>query len=144
MSIWFQQLDLDSISAQVDRNLAAHLGIRVTAMGEDYLEGTMPVDERTRMPLGLLHGGASCVLAESLASYASYLCIDPSRYGVVGLEINASHLRGVSEGTVTGLCRPVRLGRSAHVWTIEIRDQQGRMVCISRMTMAVRPLAERD
>ncbi|HYW03528.1 MAG TPA: hotdog fold thioesterase [Gammaproteobacteria bacterium] len=142
MSIWFQQLGLGQVADAVDRYLAAHLGIRVTGMGEDYLEGTMPVDDRTRMPLGLLHGGASCVLAESLASYASYLCIDPARYGVVGLEINASHLRGVPGGMVTGVCRPMRLGRSSHVWSIEIRDDRDRMVCISRMTTAVRPLAE--
>lgn len=114
------------------------LGIRITEQGPDFLRGTMPVDGRTRQPFGLLHGGASVALAETLASFAGYLCLDPdANQQAVGLEINANHLRAVTEGVVTGTARPIHVGRSTQVWEVRIEDEQGRLTCISRMTAAI-------
>jgi uncharacterized protein (TIGR00369 family) len=112
------------------------LGIVFTELGPDFLRGTMPVDARTRQPHGLLHGGASVLLAETLGSSAGGLCA-PEGKGVVGIEINANHLRGAREGTVTGTARPIHLGGSTQVWEIRIEDDAGRLVCISRLTLAV-------
>jgi uncharacterized protein (TIGR00369 family) len=112
------------------------LGIRLTELGADYLRGTMPVDARTHQPYGLLHGGASVLLAETLGSSAGALCV-PEGKGVVGIEINANHVRGVREGVVTGTARPIHVGGSTQVWEIRIEDEQGRLVCISRLTLAV-------
>lgn len=128
---------------EVNRNSAgtalAALGIVITEQGEDFLRGTMPVDERTLQPYGLLHGGASVLLAETLASLAANLCVeDPLRQQAVGLEINANHLRAVTSGTVTGTARPLHVGRSTQVWEIRIADEQDRAVCVSRLTLAMR------
>jgi uncharacterized protein (TIGR00369 family) len=112
------------------------LGIVFTEIGPDYLRGTMPVDARTRQPYGLLHGGASVLLAETLGSTAGGLCVDEGQ-GVVGIEINANHLAGVREGLVTGTTRPLHVGRSTQVWDIRIEDERGRLACISRLTLAV-------
>lgn len=112
------------------------LGIRFTDIGPDYVRGTMPVDPRTHQPYGLLHGGASVLLAETLGSSAGGLCV-PEGKGVVGIEINANHVRGVREGVVTGTARPIHVGGSTQVWEIRIEDEQGRLVCISRLTLAV-------
>ena len=98
----------------------------------------MPVDERTRQPYGILHGGASCLLAETVGSHASSLCIDMEKQYCVGLEINANHIRSVSEGFVYGTAKPMHLGRSTHVWEIMIRNEEGKTVCISRLTMMVK------
>lgn len=117
--------------------LMEHLGIRITTIGEDWIAATMPVDPRTRQPAGLLHGGASVALAESIGSIGAYLCIDRSRYELVGTEINASHLRAVQAGHVTGTARPLRVGRRQHVWQIDITDEQQRLTCVSRLTMAI-------
>ena len=117
--------------------LVQSLGIELTEAGDDWLGGRMPVDERTRQPFGLLHGGASVALAETLASVAAYACVDPERHVCVGLEINANHLRGVRSGWVIGTARPIHLGRTTHVWDIRIRDEAEKPVCISRCTMAV-------
>ena len=114
------------------------LGIRFTEIGPDYVRGTMPVDARTHQPYGLLHGGASVALAETLGSTAAGLCVEPDQ-GVVGIEINANHLRGVREGLVTGTARPLHVGRSTQVWEIRIEDEGGKPVCISRITLAVLP-----
>ncbi|MEJ7746102.1 MAG: hotdog fold thioesterase, partial [Luteimonas sp.] len=113
------------------------LGIRFTELGPDYLRGTMPVDARTLQPYGLLHGGASVALAETLGSTAGGLCVDADTQGVVGIEINANHLLGVREGTVTGTARALHLGRSTQVWEIRIEDDHARLACISRLTLAV-------
>ncbi len=121
--------------------LVEHLGIVFTGAGPDWLQATMPVDARTRQPYGLLHGGASVVLAETLGSTAGNLCLDPDRQMAVGLEINANHVRAVHEGTVTGIARPLHLGRSTQVWEIRIEDGRGRLSCISRLTLAVVPAA---
>jgi len=114
------------------------LGIVFTELGPDFLRGTMPVDDRTRQPYGLLHGGASVLLAETLGSSAGGLCVDDD-HGVVGIEINANHLAAVREGLVTGTARALHVGRSTQVWEIRIEDAHGRLACISRLTLAVVP-----
>ena len=139
MSIWFKPLTLADVQRLHGRggDMVAHLDIRITEAGPDFLRGTMPVDERTRQPFGLLHGGASVVLAETLGSVASNFVIDTSRYYAVGQEINANHLRSARSGLVTGTARPIHLGGRSHVWDIRIEDEAGKLVCISRLTMAV-------
>ncbi len=143
--IWFKlydEIDFDDIRAFIEVNMLKHLDIEITAMEDDAFIATMPVDHRTKQPMGLLHGGASCVLAESLGSIASYLCVDPDKHNVVGLEINANHIRSVTEGSVKGICRPLNLGKSIHLWEIKIFDEDDKLVCVSRMTNAV--LDKRD
>lgn len=131
-----QDVTLDELNALSKGTLMEPLGIRFTEIGADYLRGTMPVDARTRQPYGLLHGGASVALAETLGSSAGGLCVGP-RQGVVGIEINANHLRGAREGLVVGTARPIHVGRSTQVWEIKIEDERGRPVCVSRLTLAV-------
>jgi 1,4-dihydroxy-2-naphthoyl-CoA hydrolase len=114
------------------------LGIHFTQIGPDFLRGTMPVDARTKQPYGLLHGGASVLLAETLGSTAGGLCAPPGK-GVVGIEINANHVRGVRDGLVTGTARPIHVGASTQVWEIRIEDARGKLACISRLTLAVVP-----
>jgi 1,4-dihydroxy-2-naphthoyl-CoA hydrolase len=116
------------------------LDIKITGVGEDYIEATMPVDKRTHQPHGILHGGASVVLAESLGSIASVLTIDQSQFYCVGVEINANHIKSVKSGLVTGTAKPIHIGRSTQVWNIEIRNEAKELVCISRLTMAVVPI----
>lgn len=131
-------VSLDDLNA-LSRNTAMEpLGIVFTEIGADYLRGTMPVDPRTHQPYGMLHGGASVLLAETLGSTAGGLCA-PEGCGVVGIEINANHLRGVRHGVVTGTARPLHVGRSTQVWEIRIEDQAGKAVCVSRLTLAVVP-----
>ncbi|WCE06087.1 hotdog fold thioesterase [Pseudoxanthomonas sp. JBR18] len=133
-------VDLDALNALSAGNLVGHLGIMITEAGEDWLRGTMPVEPRTHQPFGLLHGGASVVLAESLGSLAGGLSvIDPERFGVVGLEINANHIRGERTGMVTGTARAVHIGRTTQVWDIRIENARGKPVCVSRLTLAVVP-----
>jgi uncharacterized protein (TIGR00369 family) len=127
---------LADLNAMSKNTAMEPLGIRFTELGPDYLRGTMPVDSRTHQPYGLLHGGASVLLAETLGSSAGGLCV-PEGKGVVGIEINANHLRGVREGVVTGTARPLHVGGSTQVWEIRIEDEAGRLVCISRLTLAV-------
>lgn len=131
-----QDVTLDELNALSKGTLMEPLGIRFTEIGADYLRGTMPVDARTHQPYGLLHGGASVALAETLGSSAGGLCVGPGQ-GVVGIEINANHLRGVREGLVVGTARPIHVGRSTQVWEIRIDDERGRPVCVSRLTLAV-------
>ncbi len=131
-----QDVTLDELNALSKGTLMEPLGIRFTEIGADYLRGTMPVDARTRQPYGLLHGGASVALAETLGSSAGGLCVGPGQ-GVVGIEINANHLRGAREGLVVGTARPIHVGRSTQVWEIKIEDERGRPVCVSRLTLAV-------
>jgi uncharacterized protein (TIGR00369 family) len=134
-------VDIDALNARARGSMVENLGIVVIEAGEDWLRGTMPVDARTRQPYGLLHGGASVALAETLGSMAGGLCVDMTREAVVGLEINANHLRAVREGTVTGTARALHVGRSTHVWEIRIENEAGKPVCISRITLAVIPAA---
>ena len=129
-------ITLDTLNGWSEGTLMQPLGIAFTEIGPDYLRGTLPVDARTRQPYGLLHGGASAALAETLGSTAAGMCVGEGE-GVVGIEINANHLRGVREGTVTGTARPLHVGRSTQVWEIRIEDEAGQLVCISRLTLAV-------
>ncbi len=139
MAIWKQSIDLDRINAFDQDTLVEHLGIRVTEIGDEHVRGTMPVDARTKQPFGLLHGGASVALAESLGSLAANLVLESDKEMAVGLDINANHVRAVTSGHVTGTARPLHLGRTTHVWEIRIVDEGDRLICISRLTMAVVP-----
>jgi uncharacterized protein (TIGR00369 family) len=134
-----QRPSLESINLGSANCSVGLLGIVITEQGEDFLRGTMPVDARTKQPFGLLHGGASALLAETLGSLAGNLCLeDPARQQAVGVEINANHLRAVTEGLVTGTARALHVGRSIQVWDIRIEDEQGKPVCVSRLTLAIR------
>ena len=137
MAIWKKPTDTAYLENTLDKNtLGETLGIEITQVGEDFVEGRMPVDQRTKQPFGLLHGGASVALAETLASVAGFLSVTEGK-NVVGVEINANHLRAVREGYVIGRATPIRLGRTMQVWEIKIVDERDRLVCISRMTGAV-------
>lgn len=134
--IWRRQATLDALNAMNEGTMMALLDIRFEALGEDTLEGSMPVDHRTHQPFGLLHGGASVVLAETLGSVAGYLCTEGEQH-VVGLDINANHIRAVRSGRVRGVCKAVHTGRRSQVWQIDIFDDRGRLCCTSRLTTAV-------
>ncbi|KPC26927.1 Phenylacetic acid degradation-related protein [Pseudomonas syringae pv. cilantro] len=137
MSIWRQAPDIEALMAAQKNTIGEVLDIRFESFTDDSLTASMVVDARTHQPFGLLHGGASVVLAESLGSMASYLLVDSSKYFCVGLEVNANHLRGVRAGRVTGVVRPVHIGRTTHVWDIRISNEEGKLSCISRLTVAV-------
>ncbi|RCS29255.1 hotdog fold thioesterase [Rhodanobacter denitrificans] len=139
MSLWKQPADLARLNGWSANTLMETLGIRITAVGDDWLAGSMPVDRRTHQPYGLLHGGASVALAETLGSTAAMLTLDPEKELAVGLDINANHVRGVREGTVTGTAKALHIGRTTQVWEIRIENEEGALVCISRITMAVIP-----
>jgi 1,4-dihydroxy-2-naphthoyl-CoA hydrolase len=134
--IWQRDFTLDSLNATSSQTLVEHLGIVYSAFGDDFLQATMPVESRTHQPMGMLHGGASVVLAETLGSIAGNLCV-PRTHSCVGLDINANHLRPKREGLVTGTARPVHLGATTQVWQIDIQDERQRLVCSSRLTLAV-------
>ncbi len=136
-SIWKQKLSPEELNNRATGSMLEHLDIRYTEVGDDYLRGTMPVDHRTVQPRGLLHGGASVVLAETLGSTAAMLCLDPERFVCVGIEVNANHIRSVYRGIVTGTARPVHMGGLVHVWAIDIRDDAGRLTAVSRLTVAL-------
>ncbi len=138
MAIWRHPPDLAALNADTRGTLAETLGMRLTEAGEDFISGTLPVDARTLQPFGLLHGGASAALAETLGSVAANLCCAPGTRAV-GLELNANHLRAVREGQVTGTARPLHIGRATQVWDIRIQDAQGRLSCAARLTCAVVP-----
>jgi 1,4-dihydroxy-2-naphthoyl-CoA hydrolase len=142
-SVFLAPVDLSAVNALSHDSLISHLGIEFTAAGEDWLEATMPVDARTHQPYGLLHGGASVVLAETLGSTAGNLCVDPASWMCVGLEINANHLRAERSGVVTGRATAVHVGRSTQVWDISIHNAAGKRVCVSRLTLAVVPIQQR-
>ncbi len=139
MTIWKQSPSIDQINASSRNTLVDTLGMLVIEIGEDFIRGTMPVDARTRQPFGLLHGGASVALAETLGSLAGNLCLDTTREVAVGLDINANHIRAVTQGVVTGTARALHIGRTTQVWEIRIEDEKQRLVCISRLTLAVVP-----
>ncbi len=135
-AIWFQRPTLDALN-HPSPTLITTLGIIFTEIGDDYLKATMPVGTRTHQPMGLLHGGASVALAETMGSTGAYFCVDPQKHDIVGLEINANHVRGVREGLVTGTARPIHIGKTTQLWEIRITDQHDKLVCISRITLAV-------
>jgi len=132
-----QVVDPARLNKSRSTTLLGALDITITRVTEDFIEGTMPVDHRTHQPYGLLHGGASVALAETLGSIGANLCVDQESFYCVGLDINANHVSGVRSGMVTGVARPLHLGRSTQVWEIRITSDEGKLVCISRLTMAV-------
>lgn len=140
MSIWFGTPTVDDANSRAAGTMIEHLGIEFLELTDDSLVGRMPVDHRTRQPAGVLHGGASVVLAETLASWAATFTVDRERFHCVGMEINANHLRPVSDGWVRGEARAIALGRTTQVWEIRITNADGKLSCISRCTMAVLPI----
>ena len=137
MSIWFHRAVPEALDDLSVGTMVENLGIEFIAVGDDSLTARLPVDRRTIQPAGLLHGGASVALAETLGSVAANLCINPAEAACVGLEINANHIRSVRSGFVTGVARPIHLGSSTQVWDIRITDEQDRLACVCRLTMAV-------
>jgi 1,4-dihydroxy-2-naphthoyl-CoA hydrolase len=139
MKIWKQEFNLEGLNSISANTLGTHIGIEFSDFGDDFLSATMPVDERTVQPARILHGGASVVLAETLGSVASVLCLaDMTKQMPVGLEINANHLSPGRFGThVIGTCRPIRIGKTVHVWNIEIKSPDGKLICVSRLTTAI-------
>lgn len=137
MAIWFGNPQLEDAVGMKKDTLLESLGIEIIEITEHSLIGTMPVDKRTVQPYGILHGGASVSLAETLGSVAAHLSIDSSKYYAVGMEVNANHLRPATSGNVIGTATPVHIGNNSHVWSISIKDEDDRLVCISRLTMAI-------
>jgi 1,4-dihydroxy-2-naphthoyl-CoA hydrolase len=138
MAIWFKKsLTLAALHSLGANSMGDHLGIEWAQLGEDFLSARMPVDHRTRQPYGLLHGGASVALAETLGSVAAAMVVDDTKFYCVGLEINANHVRSARDGFVTGIARPLHIGASTHVWDIKIYDEREKLVCISRLTVAI-------
>lgn len=138
MRIWFNKdLTLEDFQALGKDTMGDFIGIRFSELGDTHLSATMPVDHRTKQPYGLLHGGASVTLAETLGSVGSALVIDPENFICVGQEINANHIRSAQSGQVTGTATPIHLGTTSHVWEIKIHDEQGKLVCVSRLTVAI-------
>ncbi len=138
MSIWFKKsIKLADLAPFGPETMAEHLGMEWTEIGDDFIKIKMPVDHRTKQPYGLLHGGASCALAETAGSVASHLVIDSGKYSSVGLEINANHIRSARQGYVTGIATPLHLGANTHVWDIKIYDDLEKLICISRLTVAI-------
>lgn len=136
--IWYlEQLSIADLNSLGKNTMGEVLGIEFTEVGSDYLKATMPVNQNTRQPYSLLHGGASAALAETLGSVASALIIDPDKQICVGIEINANHLKGVKEGFVTGICSPLHIGATTHVWDIRITNEKHQLICISRLTVAI-------
>lgn len=139
-SIWFHKnVTVEQLASLDGNTMASHLGLKWEEIGDDFLKLSMPVNEKTKQPYGFVHGGASCVLAETVGSVASALVVDTEKFYCVGLEINANHLRSVSDGIVTAVCTPLHLGRSTHVWDIKIYDDKEKLYCVSRLTVAIIP-----
>ena len=138
--IWFSKPDLAAMNAGSQNTALGAMGIEITEIGPDYVRGTMPADHRTFQPFGLVHGGANVVLAETLGSIGANCTVDNSKFYCVGQEVNANHLRGVRSGTVTATARLIHKGRTSQVWGIDLHDDQGKLTCVSRLTMAVVPL----
>lgn len=137
MSIWFQPITIEQLNARGKNTLSDFLGIEFTHIGDDTITATMPATDRVKQPLGIVHGGANVVLAETLASTAANIVIDISRFYCVGLEINANHIRPVREGLITAITRPIHLGRTTQIWNIDLYNEEGKQTCVSRMTAAV-------
>ncbi|HNV84610.1 MAG TPA: hotdog fold thioesterase [Arenimonas sp.] len=136
-SIFRRPRTLEELNVHSRNTAVSHLGIAITEIGEDFLRGTMPVDQRTKQPYGLLHGGSSAMLAETLASVGANMCVEKEGQQAVGLELNCNHVRAVTQGVVTGTARPVHVGRKTQVWDIRIEDERGKVCCVSRLTLAV-------
>ena len=143
MTLWKTRPTIDQLAEKSRHTLVEHLGIEFLEIGDTYLKARMPVDSRTVQPAGLLHGGASAALAETLGSIAASLCVERDVKTIVGLEINANHVRPVKGGWVTGVTTPIHIGKTTHVWEIRIHDDKEKLVCISRLTVAVVSLHEK-
>jgi len=136
--IWFKDYTLDYLEGLRNANMGVHIGLEFCKLGPDYIRARMPVDHRTTQPFGILHGGASCVLSETLGSVAGWMVIDPDQYRAVGLEINCNHIRAVTQGNVIGECRALHLGKRTHVWQTDISEEgTGKRVAVSRLTVAI-------
>lgn len=137
-SIWFKDYTVEYLEGLRNANMGEHIGIHFTEIGVDFLKGSMPVDNRTTQPFGILHGGASCVLSETLGSVAGWMTIDPDKYRAVGLELNINHIRAVTQGSVIGTCTPLHVGKRTQVWQTDITEEAtGKRVAISRLTLAI-------
>ena len=137
-TLWFKDYDVQEIQKLRYANMAEHVGLELLEIGPDYLKGRMPVDHRTVQPFGILHGGASCVLSESLGSVAAWMTIDPDRYRVVGIEINANHIRAITKGFVIGTCSALHVGKRTQVWQTDmVEEATGKRTAISRLTVAI-------
>lgn len=137
-SIWFKVYTVEYLEGLRNANMGEHIGIHFTEIGVDFLKGSMPVDNRTTQPFGILHGGASCVLSETLGSVAGWMTIDPDKYRAVGLELNINHIRAVTQGSVIGTCTPLHVGKRTQVWQTDITEEaSGKRVAISRLTLAI-------
>ena len=137
MTLWKTQTTVEQLKEMSKNTLIEHLGIEFLEIGDDHLKAKMPVDSRTKQPAGLLHGGASVALAETLGSMAAALCVDREKKGVVGVEINANHIRPVYDGWVTGVTKPVHIGSTTQIWEINIYNEEEKLVCVSRLTVAI-------
>jgi uncharacterized protein (TIGR00369 family) len=137
MNIWFKDYTIYDVRKMETGTMLEHIGIELTGIDHNSISGRMPVDHRTIQPMGLLHGGASCVLAESLGSIGAHLIINPDKQYCVGLDINANHIRSAKGGHVYGTAQPIHLGKTTQVWGIEIKSEDGKLICISRLTMAI-------
>lgn len=136
--IWKQEFNVEGLNTLSQNTMVEHIGIEFTDFGDDYITAKMPVDKRTVQPMRLLHGGASAALAETLGSVAATLCVeDVTKQQIVGVELNANHLRSATSGYVYGTARPIKVGRKLQVWQIEIKNEEGKMVCVSRLTVMV-------
>ncbi len=136
--IWFKDYTLDYLEGLRNANMGTHIGLEFTEIGDDFIKGRMPVDERTTQPFGILHGGASCVLSETLGSVAGWMTIDPDQYRAVGLDINCNHIRAVTEGWVLGTCTPLHTGRRTQVWQIDMEEEAtGKRSAVARLTVAI-------
>ena len=136
-SIWFAPITIAEVHGWARHSLMKNLGIEIIEIGDDYLRAKMPVDERTMQPMGSLHGGASCALAETIGSVAANFCVDPGQHYCVGLELNINHIKPVQSGYVTATAKALHLGKSTQVWDIQIRNEESKLIAISRLTMAV-------
>jgi 1,4-dihydroxy-2-naphthoyl-CoA hydrolase len=137
MSIWFEPIDLDTMNKRSENTLADHLGIKFTEITDTTLTATMPVSNNIKQPLGIVHGGANVVLAETVASSAANYAVDLKNYYCVGLEINANHIKSVTEGIITAITKPIHLGKTTQIWSIELFNSEGKLTCVSRMTACV-------
>ncbi|OGT36964.1 MAG: esterase [Gammaproteobacteria bacterium RIFCSPHIGHO2_12_FULL_37_14] len=135
--IWQSEINLTAIIDRANDSMSNYLGIEFLEIGDDYLTARMPVDHRTKQPLGIMHGGASCVLAETVGSTAAQFCVDNKKYYCVGLDINTNHVRSIREGNVIAMAKPFHLGRSTQVWSIEISNEKHQLISVNRLTMAV-------
>ncbi len=137
MSIWFDQYSLEQINSQNTNTMVEHCGIKITSIDEDTLAGTMPADHRNKQPFGILHGGANCVLAETLGSIAANLTCDPAKQHAVGLSITTNHIKAVRNGLVTGIAKPLHLGKKTHVWEIQTFNERNQLTSSTNLTLAI-------